>query len=69
MKVTASPPGRTPGSGMTMRVHTVDPVGTITADSGTRPVPPAAGPLPVRPGTHYPPCRCSCHRAGQVVTW
>ncbi|MFI2431319.1 hypothetical protein [Streptomyces sp. NPDC018693] len=55
---------RTQGPGMTMRVHTVNRYGTITADRGTRAVTPAAGPLPARPGTYYPPCQCPSHRAG-----
>ncbi|MFI2432002.1 hypothetical protein [Streptomyces sp. NPDC018693] len=64
MKATAPPPARTPGSGMTIRVYTVDRYGTVTTDRGTRTVPCEADAFPELMNTQYPPCACPRHRAG-----
>ncbi len=70
MKATAPPALCAQRPGMTMRVSTVNRVGTVTADTGTRTVPPVAGPQPAPPGTYDPPCPCPCPRprARRAVT-
>ncbi len=66
MNGTARPQPSARGSGMTMRVYTVDRYGRITQDRGTVTVTPGDQPLPLM-STAYPPCACLRHRSGQAV--
>ncbi|MFI6354379.1 hypothetical protein ACIBJF_17355 [Streptomyces sp. NPDC050743] len=64
---TARPPASARGSGMTMRVYTVNRYGVITRVRGMVTVAFGNQPLPVGLDTEFPPCTCPRCRAGQAV--